>query len=210
VKPIALSMTTFGDFVVADSPGQLAKLREIRRQYEQPYFPGGDFWSRWREDVERLHIDGGSRRDLAPIAERAKDNRGPQYSKASRGYATFWGNKAIELAGHPKPATWKHDRLSVRVNPEWILRIGGKVRVVKLHLKERLVLSQRLANPLLFLLDEHFGPAVGGPPVGILDVQRGRLWTRRTQRRDVEAVLRMQAAALIAGWDELDQQRGVA
>jgi len=41
-KPITISMTRFADFVVTDPLGQMTKVREIRRQYEQPYKPGGD------------------------------------------------------------------------------------------------------------------------------------------------------------------------
>ena len=203
-KPITISMTRFADFVVTDPLGQMAKVREVRRQYEQPYKPGGDFWSRWREDVERLHRKGSTRETLPPIGKDAKDNRVEQYSSACEGYAKFWGRKNLAVVGHPKPAIWAHDHLQVRANPEWILEINGKQFVVKLHLKERLVLSQRLSNPLLGLLDMHFGTAVGGPDVAILDVHRGRLLRPTTSLNGMGTVLHMQAAAFLAGWADLE------
>ena len=203
-RPITISMTRFADFVVTDPLGQMAKVREVRRQYEQPYKQGADFWSRWREDVEKLHRTGGSRDDLAPIGKKAKDNRVEQYTSACAGYAKFWGRKTLRVVGHPKPAIWTHDRLQVRVNPEWILEINGRQSVVKLHLKERLVLNQRLANPLLGLLGMHFGSAVGGPDVAILDVHRGRLLRPTSGLAGMGTVLHMQAAAFLAGWTDLE------
>lgn len=203
-KPITISMTRFADFVVTDPLGQMAKVREVRRQYEQPYKPGSDFWSRWREDVEKLHRKGATRDGLPPIGKHAKDNRVEQYTSACEGYAKFWGRKHLAVVGHPKPALWTHGHLQVRVNPEWILEIDGKQCVVKLHLAERLVLNQRLANPLLGLLDMHFGSTVGGPDVAILDVHRGRLLRPTTSLEGMSTVLHMQAAAFLAGWADLD------
>lgn len=203
-KPIVITMTRFGDFVVSDPLGQLAKVREVKRQYEAPYGPSGDFWSRWRDGVRNLHRMSGSRDGLDLIRAGAKDNRAQQYGSACEGYAKFWGRKTIEFVGSPKPVLWTHHRLQVKVNPEWVLRINGVDTLVKLHLKEKLALSQRVANPLLHLLDQHFGAPVGGPQVALLDVHRGRLWQKRTEIRGIEPVLRMQAAAFLAGWDQVD------
>jgi hypothetical protein len=201
-------MTRFADFCASDPVAQLSKVREIRRQYEQPYAPSSDFWSRWRDGIEAVHRRGGHRDDVRAVAKQAQDNRGDQYGSAAEGYRKFWGYKRIEFMGLLTPAIWQHDRLQVRVNPEWLMSINGKRTVVKLHLKDRLQLNQRLANPLLHLLDSHFG--VDGRAVGILDVHRGKLWTPTAESRSMESVLRMQAAAFLVGWDTLDLDRGAA
>ncbi len=201
--PPPLSMTTFADFMVSDPLSQLAKVREVRRQYDKPYGPGGDFWSRWRDEIERnlRHgVDG-----VEPIWRNAKNNRSEQYRSACEGYEKFIGKRSIEFLGHPEPALWQHLGLVVRVNPEWLVRMGTTTMVIKLHLKKQLTINQRLANPLLYLLDQFHGAPVGGPKVAILDVHRGKLWQRRTDNRDFDGVLRMQAAAFLAGWASLDK-----
>jgi hypothetical protein len=209
-ETVSISMTRFADFVATDPLGQLSKVREVRRQYEQQYRPGGDFWSRWREGIETVHRRGGGRSELDQIGGNAKDNRGEQYVSACQGYAKFWGRKHLEIASYPKPATWVHGGLHVRVNPEWVLTVNGQPVTIKLHLKDKLPLNQRLANPLLHLLDQHFGAAIGGPAVAILDVHRGKLWRPTTASTGLDAVLRMQAAAFMAGWIELDAEEGAA
>lgn len=172
--PVTISMTRFADFVVSDSMGQFTKVKEVRRQYEKPYVPSADFWSRWREGVEDIHRRSGTRDHLTKVSEEALHNRADQYESACLGYGRFWGRKRIEVLGSPKPSIWTHGRLQVRVNPEWLLRINGKDTVVKLHLKERLQLNQRLANPLLHLLQMHFGTAGATPALALLDVHRGK------------------------------------
>lgn len=109
LEPIRISMTSFGDFCASDPLGQPAKVRELRRQYEQQYALSSDFWSRWRAGVERVHAMSGSRVDLDALAKAAKDNRGEQYASASTGYGRFWGRKKIELIGRPKPVEWQCD-----------------------------------------------------------------------------------------------------
>lgn len=207
---VTLSMSRFADFVVSDPLGQLAKLREIQRQYQKPYRPGEDFWSRWREAVEQLHRSDGTRQDLASATATAISRRREQYRSAADGYGRFWGRKRIEVVAFPRPRDWVHQTLTVRVNPEWVVRVNGEVVVMKLHLKRNLPLNQRLANPLLRLLDVQFGPEVDGPEVGVLDVHRGRLWRAGAMPSDIDTVLEMQAAALIAGWRQLNSGLGAA
>jgi hypothetical protein len=209
-KQIRISMTSFADFVVCDSLGKFSKVKAIRKQYEREYFPGADFWSRFQESVEAILRSEGRPGDLEEIHQSAKHNRGGQYLSACEGFRKFWGNKGIELISTPKVATWSHNRLQVRVNPEWILKINGDPTVVKLHLKKDLVLSQRLANPLLHLVDQKFGTKVGGPRVAILEVHQGKLWTAGRSGGDLEPVLRMQAAAFVAGWDVLEGGQSAA
>lgn len=205
---VTLSMTRFADFCACDPMAQLTKVREVRRQYEQPYSPSEDFWSRWREGVEAIHRRGGPRDDLREVSAEAKDNRTGQYVSAVDGYSKFWGRKHIDFCGTLTPAAWSHDRLRVRINPEWLVKINGQLTVVKLHLKQRLPLNQRLANPLLHLVDSHFG--LSDRRVGLLDVHRGKLWTPTAESRSMESVMRMQAAAFLAGWDDVDQDRDAA
>ncbi len=85
-----ITMTSFGDFTSADSQGQLAKVREVMRQYDQDYNPGKDFWRAWRNGVQRIHSRSEDREQLARVWESAKHNRSDQYRSACEGYFNFW------------------------------------------------------------------------------------------------------------------------
>jgi hypothetical protein len=200
-------MTSFAGFVVADAPGKLAKVRDVKRSYESDYHPSGDFWSRLRDGVERIHRNGGSKKELEAIWRQAKDNRPALYRSACEGYAKFWGRRRIKFVGTPKPALWSHSRLKVRVNPEWVLDIDGQRTLVKVHTSKDLVLNQRLVNPLIWMIEDTHP---GDRQAIILDVHRGKAWQRRNDRIDFDAVLRMEASAFIAGWDILTQDEASA
>ncbi len=101
------------------------------------------------------------------------------------------------------PVLWKPGRLTVRVNPEWRLRIDGSDVIVKLYLKRDRPLTQRLANPLIALLDLHIVPSIEGAEVVLLDVHRGKPFRRTRASAGMRTVLGMQAAAFIAGWDAI-------
>ncbi len=206
-KPIRISASRFIDFMVSDTMGKLAKVREIQQQYEQPYAPGSDFYSRFREGIVQIHRDGGTRADLAALHEDAKDNRAKPYRSACEGYGKFWGRKQLKVSSQPKPVLWEAGRLQVRLNPDFILEIDGVPMVVELHLKESLPVNQRAANPFLGLLDRHFGNGAGGPTVGLLDVHRGKLFKQTSKVRDLEATMLMEAASFVTGWEELERRR---
>lgn len=207
-KKIRVSLSQFQDFLIAPDPSaQLARVREIYKILLRPYRPGQDYWSHFREGVAEIHERGGSPAELDSIIDSAPDARIAQYKSALDGYRRFWGIKNIQLEKTPQPAKWERGRLQIRVNPEWILRVGHQQLVMKLHLKKRYELDQRAANPVLLMLTEHFGPRVGGPQVGLLDVHRGKLWTiRRRSIDEISGVVHMQASAFIAGWDQVEAE----
>jgi len=192
-------MTSFADFVVSDSLSKFSKVLAIHRQYEREYSPAADFWSRFQQGVEGVLSSGGKPIDLDEVHKIAKDNRSTQYLSACRGFQRFWGNRTIELIGRPKTEIWEHDRLQVKINPELIVRIDGRAMTLKLHLKDKLTLTQRLSNPLLFLLDQKFSSELEPRGVGILDVHRGKLWIPGSSRKVLEPVLQMEAASFLQG-----------
>lgn len=197
--PPTITMTSFAGFIATDPSGQLAKVREIKRRYEQEYKRGSDFWPRWIEAMQKAQRGDGQRPDLSHVWRQAPDGRDDQYRTASEGFGAFWGRKKLQLLGFPRPVEWKHKRLRVRVNPEWWLSVNGRRTLVKLHTTRDVVLTQRMANPLLQLLKLCFP---GDHDVLILDVHRGKAWKLRTSS-DLEPVLRMQAGAFLEGWDAI-------
>jgi hypothetical protein len=184
---LRISLSQFEDFLLAPDPAaQLTRVREIYRSSLKPYRPGRDYWSYFREGVEQVHRQGGRPTELDAILDRVPESRLPQYRSAIDGYRKFWGSREIVFQRSLGPAIWRSGRLEVKVNPEWTLGIGGNSVAIKLHLKRRYELDQRCANPVLLLLTEHFGPRVGGYPVGLVDVHRRKLW--RIRRNSIDDV----------------------
>jgi hypothetical protein len=206
-KPPTITMTSFARFVVADAGGKLARVREIKRRYDKPYSQGQDFWKNYRGGIDAIHRRGGKRSDVEALWKSSAASRMDQYKSACEGYAKFWGSKHIESLAAPKPAIWTHDRLSVRVQPELFLRVNGKAMLIKLHTDHKSPLDQRLANPLLYLIETLFP---GDHQAALLDVHRGKPWSRRTEHSNYESVLRMQAAAFLAGWDIIEAEEDSA
>lgn len=204
-KPINISLSRFTDFLVTDHLGQVAKLREIQRQFEEPYGRGGDFWAGWRDGAATHLAESGSRSSMDLIASSAHERKRRQYESACAGLQKYVGRKDVECLRVPSPVIWTYDRLNVRLNPDLEARIGDVVHVVKWHLKQDLMLDQRTVNPLLDLMESHFGG--DGRIVTIVDVHRGRGFVRTRSSPDFETTLWMQAASFVLGWAELEGRR---
>lgn len=202
-EEITVTATRFADFIVTDGLGQVARVRQIQRQWDDGYSQSSDYWKRWRSGVEAVHRSGAGRAGLGPLLDITRADRLENYRSAVDGYRRLWGRKTIEFVNSPRSRLWRSGELSVRVNPEWYLLIDGEITTVKLHLKRELPLTQRLADPVLHLLDVTFGPASGGARVALFDVHRGRVYLQRRAIPDIDAVLEMHAAAFVAAWRRL-------
>lgn len=206
-RPISLNQ--FYTFVLADSVAKRSRARDIQRSLE-PYTPAVDYWRLLRLQILALHRYGPEADDPAPdglgldaldtAIELAIDDRKALYTRAVVNYRRFLGRKRIEWVDQPRRAVWQAERLEVRVNPEMHVTINGDPHVVKLYLKadDRLALTQRTANPLAWLLNNHHGHL--GRPL-VVDVLRGRAFGLTRPQVDYEALLRAQAAAFVSLWE---------
>lgn len=198
-----ISLSRWVDYLAADNAAKVSKVAEIKRQYDDPYSQGGDYWRAWRSGVVNLHLLGLDSDALSEIVEAALPTRRPNYRKACDGYRCFWGRKTLVASQAPAGMDWAwNDELTVRINPDITLRLRGEDVAVQFHLKADLALTQRLANPALRMLTDLYGP---DQPVGILDVHRGKLFRPTRRRRTDAIVLRAQASSFVESWSALDE-----
>ena len=202
-----ISLSRWVDYLAADNQAKVTKVGEILRQYERDYRPGGDYWRPFRAGIIDFHQKGAATAALDRIVDHAPLDRRDNYRHAVAGYRRFLGRRRIELGETPRSAEWTlDDRLSVRLNPDTTMRLRGDTIVVQFHMKAALPLDQRLANPVLFMLAEAYGPEQN---VGILDVHRGRLLVPTRLRHRHEIVLRAQASAFAEIWHALREPASV-
>lgn len=57
-EPIAISSTTFVDFLLATGTGKLTVVRRAKEQYGEPYDPRKDFWRGLRKGNVDMHETG--------------------------------------------------------------------------------------------------------------------------------------------------------
>lgn len=161
-----------------------------------------------RLQIAALHqFDPGPGPDALDVAiELAHPSRKERYSQCVANYRRFIGRKSISWQGEPRRGMWLASGLLVRINPELRLGINGKPHLVKLYLKsdDKAALNQRTANPMLHLLEECHGDL--GEPM-VLDLVRGRAFTRTRPDHNFEPMLKAQAAAFVSLWQNVSVER---
>ena len=121
------------------------------------------------------------------------------YKLAIIGYKKFLGKQDYEWF-KPHAAKWSHGSLTVRVNPEIGLIIGGKRHLIKLYLKQEKLSKPRI-NIILSMMRSTFASKTY--EVAVLDVVRGQLYKGSESSVSLSALLEGEAATFMAIWNSI-------
>jgi len=171
---IEITLTQFVDFVLKSGSPKLTVVRHVKKQHGEGYSPQTDFYKPIRDALVELHRAGQPLTTLEQVLRGLTDKKKQTaYPVLVRGYKKFAARRALEWFGPPRKA-WVVDDLSVSLNPELGLKIGGSPHLVKLYFKDGEP-GKRQVEAMLHLLQSELRPKTGGVRVGLLDVRRGKL-----------------------------------
>ena len=191
-----IPMTSFVDFVLANGPTRLTRVRAIKLQLSEEYAPAKDFYKGIREGIIEFHQAGHTKAFLDGVVQEAHDRKTAHYQEIVKGYRKFLRRNQV-TPFNSRSAVWNYRNLDVLANPELGLKFYGSPRLVKLYFKtERL--SQRRVEVVLHLMRNALGTKRTG--VALLDTRQGKLYTPTKQAPDMEAYLIGEAAAFIEMW----------
>ena len=191
-----IRMVSFVDFVLANGPTRLTRVRVIKEQMEEEYSPATDFYKGIREAIVDFHEQGLPLAYFNQVIQLAHSRKQAHYSAILKGYRKFLRSKQIETFS-PHSASWSYRNLTVSVNPELGLKVDGSAHLVKLYFKsERL--SQRRVEVVLHLMRRALGSQ--RRTAALLDTREGRMYTSKAKSDDMEAFLIGEAAAFREMW----------
>ncbi len=146
----AISLTTFVDFVIESGTPRITCVRQAKKLYEGGYSPMFDFWKPLREAILEMHREGLPKSCLSEVLARPLDpKKRASYAERIQSYNRWMGRKRIEWVGS-QSVLWENGDLSVNVNPELGVRIGGTEHVIKLYFKNDKPSKRRLGPPLAY------------------------------------------------------------
>jgi hypothetical protein len=194
-----VSLTTFLDFTAASGSARVTQLRQAKKRYEQDYAPARDYYKYLREAIEECFEEGWDAKRLKAKLSLLPDTRkAEKFEECRRGLTKWAGRK--ELTAMPKSrASWKTGALTVRINPELNLGIGGKPHLIKLYFKGEKISKQRVDVALHLLKSK----TAKGTTAGILDLRRSKLYVPTVTKPGMAALLKAEAAAFSSLWEEI-------
>lgn len=198
---IGVSLTDFIDFAIRVGSPKQTKVAQVKAR--GPYSPAVDFWKPLRELLQQRHEEGNlSRKSLELFAQRQSDpKKRNRYPGAVAGYIKFLGRKDVRWFVPPK-GVWQPSRLSVSVNPELGLTIGGEDYVIKLYFKDEKLSKQRV-DLVTFLLRKQLSTARPAARFAVLDVANAKLYSNQPAGVDLMPLLMGEAASFVAIWDSI-------
>lgn len=198
-----ITSTTYMDFLLRNGLSRLRVVRSARRQYEDGYTQGKDYYRRVREGIIALHRSGGSIDELRKVVEDAPPEKRENFEAVGQGYESWMRGKGIVWSKRPKSNIWKHGGLRVLINPELLLNIDGVPYRVKLYFKSAPI--RQVGANLVIHLHELAGLAAEN--VAVLDVRNGKMFTKSRTSPDYSTVLRSEALSFVAMWQAVGAQR---
>jgi hypothetical protein len=195
----AVSMTTFLDFTAATGSARVTQLRRAKKGYEKDYSPATDYYKFLREAIEDTFDEGWDSKALrAKLGELPDSRKAEAFEECRKGLTKWVGRKqVISLPG--VRSKWTNGGLTVRINPELRLDIGGEPHAIKLYFKSETISKQRV-DVALHLLRTKAGKGVCP---GILDLRRAKLYVPTVTKPGMSALLKAEAAAFTSLWEEL-------
>jgi hypothetical protein len=203
---ILVSLTDFVDFVSKSGRPKLTQVKAVK--WRPKYDPQTDFWRVIREAIIDFHESNKTQKSqldaaLVGITHKPKLTA---YPLALAGYKKFLGKKSIQSLAEVR-SLWSHGNINVNVNPELALSIHGTPHLVKLYFKGE-ALSKKNAELILLMMADSLGSkAAPGTVYGLLDVQRGKLFTATSVDAALKPLLQGEASSFETMWNQLPNQR---
>lgn len=198
-----ISLTRFIDFVVKSGSPKLTSVRKTKQQLLDGYSPATDFYKAFREAVVAMHEDGDSVVRLDAMVQQLQDDKKRQnYTICANGYRKFYGPTRQYQWFDPPSADWDHGRLTIRVNPELGLMIGGVPHVIKLHMKDDAP-SKRELSTILHLMRTAFELEPIDNVYAVLDVRRGKLFCEDAYEPSLTYLLRGEGDSFATIFDSI-------
>lgn len=195
-----VSLTTFIDFTNANGPTRTTIVRKAKIQTAE-YEPAADFYRGIRNAIIKDLSEDSGYTSVTQAVSDAHPRRYSNYNECAEGFKRWVRGKDMSWIGRPEPALWPSGGLQVRVNPEIMVEINGKVFAIKMYFKAPKLVKRR-SDAMLHLLETvPVGSTVD--TVGVLDVRRGRLFTPPTRTPNLDAYLASEAAAFATMWNLL-------
>lgn len=200
-KPV-ISLTTFVDYISKAGSPKLTVVRNAVAKYGE-YDPRTDFWKSLREGIVEYHQNGVADKSTldALAANQYHEPKKKAYPNAVAGYKKFLGRKEIEWF-EPEKTIWETTDLIINVNPELGLVINGRPTILKLYFCKESITKDK-ANLIRLLMLEAMKESHPGTPVGLLDVQKNKLYDEGQVPRELIPLLVSEAASFASLWRSL-------
>lgn len=199
MKLIKTSITDFTEFILKSGSSKQTKVRQLTKRELLPYNPAHDFYKKLRESILNLHKSGKPKKELEKIIGYVSDpkKRG-KYPALVEKYCRFLGRKKPAWFKPPR-GTWKHENLTVRLNPELGLTFNGKHHVIKLHFSDSPVTKGK-ADLVLTLLKDLPVDDPANTVYCFLDIKNNKLYTSDKVKMDLTPILKGEALNFISLW----------
>lgn len=199
---IRISLTDFVDFAISTGTPKLTKVAQVMARGE--YSPATDFWKPLRHGICEFHRGGKHDKKILDkaVADLSDAKKVSRYGDCVRGYKKCLGNKSVTWFD-PPTGLWTHARLSIKINPELGLILDGSPVVAKLYFKAEPLSKRRIDVVTLLLSRALAGNVRTGTEFGIIDVQRGRLFSAPAGDVRLLPLLMGEAASFKTIWDSL-------
>lgn len=200
---IRLPLTSFVDFVQATGMARVATLKKAQKQKGKGYAKEKDYYMLLRGRLIGVLKDSRHIDELFIAVERTGvPHKKKNYKECISGITTFIRTNNIKWCGSVS-GEWGYGGLSVNVNPELGLEIGGIKYAVRVYFKKD-ELMKIGKDSILYLIDHVIEKSKSDHVPAILDARSGKFITKSNVNPLFSVVLESEAAAVVSMWNNLD------
>ncbi len=199
-----ISLTEFIDFIGATGTTRLTKVRKAKCR--GIYSPQFDHWKQLREAIALYH-ESAAPSDKTKffntfLSSVIDERRRKTFPPVIENYKKFLGRKII--TGLPvQKAKWTHGDLTISINPELFLNIGGSRELIKLYFKPD-ALTKKRSDLILTLMAAAIPDNLNIDAVAVYDTKSNKIQKSASPNPDLMILVRAEAEAYASIWNQIE------
>ncbi|AID00394.1 MULTISPECIES: hypothetical protein [Bacillus subtilis group] len=205
MSEISIPLSSFIQFTFTQTGSARTNcIRKIKKQIEEGYSPGIDYWKQLRDGIIKFHKGIISLEEFHNIPLRfQEESKRRNYLIAINNHITHFKNKKLELFETGKSHWIYQDELYVKSTPNLGLKINGVPYLLKIDgRKGDKKIDKRKAETALALMSasqKNYSPPDGAINA-IWNPVRGKFFEEKPLTEDLLIALNGDAAAFCATW----------
>jgi hypothetical protein len=196
------SLTVFTDFVQSSGKRRTGKVKAAVRQQTPAYSKDGDYYRLLRGRVISYIRRKRTYKELLDVVDLAKQgHKKKNYRECLASVSRMMANHSITWVGTLK-GLWECGSLSVRVNPEFVVSLDGKLYATRMYFRKD-ELSDVGKGCILFLINNIIADSNCDYSPAIWDIRREMIITESSVKLLPISLMQAEASAFEMLWNEL-------
>jgi hypothetical protein len=200
-----LSLTSFFDFILKTGKPRVTLVKNIKKNYNDPYSVEKDFYLLFRNHIKNVHRKGLPKTQIDTLIQTLNDSKKlNNYPELIHGYKKWWGRKTISWIEPPQSTLWGVEGIDIHVNPELCLEVNGTRHLIKLYMKNngyQDILSKKHTDIITYIMKVAFQN--NNATMSVLNIRKSKFYSLNSHDNRIDPLINAELEFIKSLWNQV-------